>query len=73
MITVLALLCATSLSHAQCDRASAQDFIYLGKASSIIECQMASQMTLANLAIEAGEGYRWVVKCTRTSIGKTVG
>lgn len=73
MILMTALLCATSLSYAQCDRASAQDVLVLGNADNEIACMMGAQMTLASLAIEAGEGFYWKVTCQSTAIGNPVG
>lgn len=74
-MTVIALLCALSLSLADCRRDTAVDVIPLGEAPNAIMCAFYGQATLAQLALRADADHRWIVKCLPpTSIGKdTVG
>ena len=73
-MTVLALLCALTLSPADCRRDTATDVLILGHADNEIACALGAQATLAQLAIRADDGHRWIIKCEPpTNLGKTVG
>jgi hypothetical protein len=65
MISVVAFLCALSVSPADCNRASAIDVITFPEAAAETLCLHDAQATLATLAIHADAGHRWIVKCGR--------
>lgn len=68
--SVVALLCSVALSGHDCRRDTALDVLPLGTASNSIECMMSAQVTLAQLALHADEGFRWQIRCEgETSIG----
>jgi hypothetical protein len=69
-IAVVAFLCAVSIPHAECGRDTAIDVLTFPPAQSELTCLRDSMQTLADLAIQPREGERWVVKCTRTEIGR---
>lgn len=70
---VVAFLCAIAVAPADCTRATAIDVIPMGESANELTCMMEGQMTLAGLALQADADHRWIVKCVRSSIGKTVG
>jgi hypothetical protein len=69
MISVVAFLCALSLSPAECGRATAVDVIALPDAPNELMCLRDAQATLADLAIRADAEHRWIVKCSRSNRG----
>lgn len=70
MVTVIAFLCALSLSPAQCGRNNAVDVITLPATDDEESCLRDAQMTLAGLAIQPDAGHRWVIKCGRGNQGR---
>jgi hypothetical protein len=69
MISVVAFLCALSLSPAECGRTTAVDVIALPDAANELMCLRDAQTTLAALAIRADAEHRWIVKCARSNRG----
>lgn len=72
MMLVTAFLCALSILPADCGRDNAIVVEVLGEAPNEIVCQRDSQMTLASIAIAAGEDFYWKVSCTRSNRGMGV-
>jgi hypothetical protein len=69
MVSVVVLLCALALSPSECSRATAVDVIALPAAPDEQACLHAAQATLAELAVHADAGHRWIIKCGRGNDG----
>lgn len=65
MLMVVAYLCAATLQPQECSRQNAIDVVPLGESRSELTCVQDAQATLAQLALRAGEGAYWVVRCSR--------
>jgi hypothetical protein len=73
MVSVVAFLCALSISPTDCDRASAVDVITFPEAAAERLCLHEAQATLATLAIRADADHRWIVKCGREGAARPAG
>jgi len=69
MVSVVAFLCALSVSPADCGRTTAVDVIPLPDAPDEESCLRDVQATLAELAIRADAEHRWIVKCSQSNRG----
>jgi hypothetical protein len=75
MFKILILICSINLAPADCQIHNALDVIDGPEASSQALCGMYGQAYIADTALGARhrEDEYVKVRCTRTSIGKTVG
>jgi hypothetical protein len=74
MFSVLILVCSIDLSPADCQRETALDVINGPDAPNEMMCGFYGQAYIADTAIAGYRDDEYVkVKCTRSSIGKTVG
>jgi hypothetical protein len=69
MISVIAFLCALSISPAECNRASAIDVVTFPESVNELTCMLDAQTTLASLAVRADEEHYWKVLCTHSNRG----
>lgn len=65
MILATALLCALTIAPSDCTRDTATDVLVFGTVDNELSCMRDAMTALAGLAIEAGDGYRWIVRCER--------
>ena len=74
MFKVLILVCSINLAPSECQLDNALDVINGPEAQNEMMCGFYGQAYVASTAIPGrGDGEYVKVKCTRTSIGKTVG
>jgi hypothetical protein len=69
MISVIAFLCALSVSPAECNRASAVDVITFPESANELTCMQDAQVTLASLAVRADSEHYWKVLCSHSNRG----
>jgi hypothetical protein len=69
MISVIAFLCAFSISPAECNRASAIDVVTFPESVNELTCMRDAQMTLASLAVRTDAEHYWKVLCTHSNRG----
>jgi hypothetical protein len=75
MFKILILICSVNLAPAECQVNTALDVIDGPEASSEVLCGMHGQAYIADtaLGVRPHEDEYVKVRCTRSSIGKTVG
>lgn len=74
MFKVLILLCSINLAPSECQMDNAIDVINGPEAQNEMMCGFYGQSYIAQTALTGKRADEYVkVKCTRTSIGKTVG
>ena len=74
MFKVMILVCSINLSPADCQMDNAIDVINGPDAQNEMMCGFYGQAYVADTALTGQRSDEYVkVKCTRTSIGKTVG
>jgi len=73
MISVIALLCATTVARGECVLENAIDVIHFPDAATELACMQDSMTTLAALAIRAGPNEYWKVICVAPRAPTLVG
>lgn len=65
VIDIIALICSTALSHAECQPVNARDVIVVGKTSLPIACAVEGQQDLGKIAAMKGENEFFKIMCAR--------
>ena len=65
MVSVVALLCAATITQSDCGVDNAIDVIRLPDATSELNCVQGAMATLASLAIPPANGEYWKIMCAR--------
>ena len=67
MIDIIALICSTALSHAECQPVNARDVIVVGKIGNglPIACAVEGQQDLGKIAAMKGENEFFKIMCAR--------
>jgi hypothetical protein len=65
MVSVIALLCAATMTQRDCSVDNAIDVIRLPDATSELNCVQGTMATLAALAIQPTNGEYWKIICAR--------
>ena len=74
MFKVLILVCSTALAPADCKVDTATSVINGPESANEIQCGLNGQAYLANTALaHSGKDEYVKIRCSRTTIGKTVG